>query len=166
MSEGKIKAALPAIKRFTIESVSKYAFRKHKDLVEILFLYPNFGKGFKIFTKSKIQDYYIIDHANVKNNQHGKVYGMYYRNGIAGKKIIKLSNNLKEGRWIFDPPVGKYRTVNGVEYDLHKIQNLIEIKNDLLDKRTRILQENKKEICESSLTSPQKTKKIYGKNKI
>lgn len=159
------KIAAPTIKRFTIEAVTKYSHRNYKSLAELLFLYPNFGKGFKVFQKMKKEDYYLIENTIVLNNRDGKLYGCYLKNGIGNKSPKKLSNNLKEGRWFLEPPAGKIKSDNKIEYDLQKIQALIDEKADLLDKRKRML-ESPEEIKKKKEVKSQKNQNKNNEIKI
>ncbi len=129
------------IKRFTIDGISKYYNKFNKNLIEMLFLFPNFGEGFKIYMKRRVQDYYLIDHVNIKNHRHGKIFGMFYKNGVPVEKDIKkIRKTLQDGRWLFEPPVGIYTTENGLEYDIVKTQKLIEEKKEILNKRHTLLE--------------------------
>ena len=128
------------IKRHTIESVSKYFMKSYKTLIELISIFPNFGQGFKIFLKRRTQDYYIVDGVNLKNNRHGKIFGIFHKNGEENKKIAKIRNVLKPGLWTFEPLEGKCYSDNGVEYDINATEVLIEEKKKLLAQRNKILE--------------------------
>lgn len=134
------KPIIPQIRRYTIDLVSKYGTKSHKNLVQTLFMFPNFGQGFKIFMKIRKQEYYIIDNVTVKNNKHGKLFGISYKKGFGENKIKAIRNTLKEGRWQFEPSEGTYYTDNAVEYDIKKTEDLIEEKKTMLRERSRILE--------------------------
>jgi hypothetical protein len=129
----------PQIKRFTIETVSKYATKGVKNLVEMLSLFPNQGIGFKIFNQVNKTDYYIVDNVNFKDNRHAKIFGIFHKNGIMGKKVEQIKNTLKTNRWKFEPTTEKCYTDNGIEYDIARTEALIEEKKKLLAKRNQLL---------------------------
>jgi len=133
-----VQAVLTPIKRHTIESVSKYISKNYKTLLELITFFPNFGQGFKVFLKRRPQDYYIVDHLNLKNNRHGKVFGLFYRNGEVNNKVTKIRNVLKPGLWAFEPLDGKTYSDNGIEYDIKKTELLIEEKKNLLAQRNKM----------------------------
>ncbi len=130
---------LTTIKRHTIESVSKYFSKSYKTLIELITIFPNSGQNFKVFLKRRPQDYYIVDHLNLKNNRHGKVFGVFYRNGEGNNKVTKIRNVLKPGVWTFEPLDGKTYSENGVEYDIKTTELLIEEKKNLLAERNKML---------------------------
>jgi hypothetical protein len=133
------KITTPKIRKYTIDSVSKYSYIGVKNLVELLSLFPNFGQGFKVFLKKRAADYYIIDHANIKNNRHAALFGMFHKNGIMQKKVEYIRNSLKPGLWNFEPTCSKYITDNGIAYDIKRTEELIEEKKSLMEKRNKML---------------------------
>lgn len=138
----KLKVVQPIItpiKRHTIESVSKYFMKSYKTLIELISIFPNSGRGFKVFLKRRPQDFYIVDEVNLKNNRHGKVFGIFHKDGEENKKVTKIRNVLKPGLWAFEPLEGKSYSDNGVEYDIKNIELLIDEKKKLLAQRNNML---------------------------
>ena len=133
-----IKAA-PKVTKFTIESICKYLLGNQMNLIDNIFLYPNFGVGFKVFMKRRPQDYYIVDHVRVKNNQHGKIFGLFHKNGVADNKINHIRRTLQNGRWGYELPEGKFYTENGIEFDIKHLEQLKEEKTKLLVKRNEMI---------------------------
>ena len=134
-----VQPILTPIKRHTIESVSKYFMKSYKTLIELITIFPNMGRGFKIFLKRRPQDYYIVDEVNLKNNRHGKIFGIFHKDGEENKKITKIRNVLKPGLWAFEPLDGKCHTDNGIEYDIKSTELLIDEKKRLLSQRNKML---------------------------
>jgi hypothetical protein len=140
MSRSKvITKVLPKLQNFTLESVCKYQKEKEKTLIENLFFYPNFGKGFKVFLRIRPFEHWIVDNVKVKNNRHGKIFGINYLDGVETKKITKIRRTLQEGRWAHEYPEGLCYSDNGVPYDIKKIENLMDEKRKLIDFRNREL---------------------------
>ena len=134
-----VQPALGPIKRHTIESVSKYFMKSYKTLIELISIFPNLGRGFKVFLKRRPIDYYIVDEVNLKNNRHGKIFGIFHNNGETSKKIAKIRNVLKPGLWTFTPSEGKCYSDNGVEYDINATELMIDEKKKMLAQRNKIL---------------------------
>ncbi len=132
-----VTQVVPKLQNFTIESITKYLKTKEKNLIEKIFMFPSFGQGFKVFMRKRPQDYYIVDNVNVKNHRHGKIFGIYYPNGVMGNKITAIRRTLQDGRWGYEFPEGKCYTENGVEYDIKKIEQLRLEKNALISQRNK-----------------------------
>lgn len=142
MRQPKPKVAavvVPKIQRFTIDAVCKFA-KKHKELnlLQMIFMFPNFGQGFKVFYKIRPQDYHIVDNISMKNNRHGKLFGIFYKNGQMEKKIKEIRNTLKPGRWLFEPSPGICHTDNAIQYDILKTEQLIEEKKKMMMERNKM----------------------------
>ena len=134
-----VTQVIPKLQKFTIESLTKYLTTKQRNLVEQLFLYPNFGQGFKVFMRMRPFDYYIVDNVTVKNHRHGKIFGIFYENSIIENKIAKIRRTLQDGRWDYEYPEGKCYSDNGVEYDIKRIAQLREEKVAMMEKRNKII---------------------------
>ena len=138
MRKPKVVAKIiPKLQSFTIDSVCKYQFGSEKTLIEKLFYYPNFGQGFKIFLRIRPYEYYIVNNLVVKNNRHGKVFGIYHEDNKMENKIKKVRRTLQDGRWDIEYPQDKCYSENGVEYDIKKIEDLVSVKKQLLAKRNK-----------------------------
>jgi hypothetical protein len=85
------------------------------------------------------QDYWFIDNVVLKNNSHGKVFGIFHKNGVGENKILKIRRTLQEGRWGIEIPTGKSYSENGVEYDIKKTEDLIVQKKELLKQRNEMI---------------------------
>jgi hypothetical protein len=141
MSKSNVVAkVLPKLQSFTLESVCKYTKEKEKSLIDQLFFYPNFGKGFKVFLRIRPFEHWIVDNVRVKNNRHGIIFGVNYLNGVENKKVTKIRRTLQEGRWAHDYPEGLCYSDNGIAYDIKKIESLMEEKRKLIDIRNRELE--------------------------
>jgi hypothetical protein len=134
-----INTVLPPIKRFTIDSVSKFSYKGVKTLTELMTLFPNFGRGFRLWRKTNKDDYYILDKIIVKNNRNAEFFGILHKNGIPTNKIDKIRSTQQDIGWQFEPLTTKCFTDNGVEYDIKKHEELIAIKKKIIEKRNRLL---------------------------
>ena len=134
-----ISQIIPKLQSFTLEAICKYTKSKEKTLIEQLFYYPNFGQGFKVFMRMRPFEYYIVDNVTIKSNRHGKIFGVFYDNGVMADKIAKIRRTLQEGRWGVEYPQSKCYSDNGVEYDIKGTEALIEEKRAVLAKRNEII---------------------------
>ena len=139
---------IPKLKSFTLDSVTKYTKGKEKNLVEQLFYFPNFGQGFKVFMRMRPYEYWVVDNVTVKNNRHGKIFGMYFDKDVMENKIAKIRRTLQEGRWGFEFPNDKVYSENGVEYNIKETQDLIAEKSQILVKRNQSIGHVPKQILE------------------
>jgi hypothetical protein len=155
MSQQAAKAVVPAIRRFTIDSVSRFSYKGVKSLTELMTLFPNFGMGFRLWRKAEKNDYYILDKIVVKNNRNAEFYGIFHKNGVATRKIDKIRSTQQDIGWHFEPLTTKCYTDNGVEYDIKKFEELIAIKKKMMERRNKLLE----------LPSPLKAKKEEIKKK-
>jgi hypothetical protein len=126
------------VKYNTIESVTKYSFRNNKTLCELLALYPGYGEGFKLFKKGKIEDYYVIEKINLKNNRNSTIFAKFHNKGVANNRLVRIRNTVNSQSWNFEPSV-TCKTQNGIKYDIQKIESLINNKKNLLQKRQELL---------------------------
>ncbi len=159
------KPIAPVVRRYTIDSVSKFSTKFNRNLPQLLSLFPNYGVGFKIFMKHNKDDYYIIDRSIIKSNKHAKLYGIPYEQGVMIKKIEKLKYILKRGIWNFQPSSTVTTTENGLDYNIAHYEELIKQKKMIIEKRGKLLglpnplkmkKDELKKIKEAAASKPKK----------
>ena len=90
-----------AIKKFTLQEITKHRTIKQKNLVEMLSRYPGYGTGFKVYRKWWPEGmFYHVRSVNLLSPRHGRLTGILYKNNqLAGNKIVKIEEVLKRGMW-------------------------------------------------------------------
>ena len=90
-----------AIKKFTLQEVTKHRIIKQKNLVEMLSKYPGHGEGFKVYRKWWPQNmFFHVKQVDLYSARYGKINGILYKDGqIAGSKIDPIDGILKRGAW-------------------------------------------------------------------
>jgi hypothetical protein len=131
------------IRRFTIQSVTKYVYKNNKNLSEFLTLFPCYGMGFKLFKKNNTNDYYVIDRVFPKNNRNSTIYAVYHKQGVPNKKEQRLNSDLNHNIWNYEP-FNIVMTDNKLEYDIKKYEDLIGIKKKMIMKRNKLMFQNDK----------------------
>jgi hypothetical protein len=133
------KIVTPAVRRFTIDGVSKYSFKGVKTLIELMSLFPNYGMGFRIWRKTNKNEYFILDKINIKNNRNAELFGIPHKDGVPSNKIEKIRSTQQDIGWNYEPLTTKCYTDNGVEYDIKRMEELIAIKKKVIEKRNTLL---------------------------
>ena len=146
---------IPAVKRYTIDAVTKFSTKNKRNLPQLLSLFPNYGTGFKIYLKNDKDNYYIVDRVIIKSNKHAKFFGILYQKDVMIKKIDRLKYILKKGLWNFEPSSNITTTENGLEYNIARYEDLIYQKKNIIAQRGKLL----------DLPNPLKTKKDELKKK-
>ena len=136
-----LKKATVVAKRFTLDKVVNFQHKAIRSLPELLSLYPNYGLGFKVFLRNDAnKTYYYIDKLNLINNKNADFFGIKYTiNGVTGNKVEKIKNTDKKGIWNFNVTPGRCVTDNGMEYDIKKIEELMDKKKQFLESREKAL---------------------------
>lgn len=155
MKKNLIKVVAPQLRRYTVDQIAKHHYKGVKSLSEQLSAFPGNGVGFKVFLRRSPENYYMVDHVNVKSYRNLSVYGIYYHNGVIQKKVIALRNTLKSGIWNFTPSDQISYTENGLSYNISEMEKLINEKKSLLAKRNKML----------GITDARKSESIEKKNK-
>ena len=133
-----------AIKKFTLQEITKHRTIKQKNLVEMLSRYPGYGTGFKVYRKWWPEGmFYHVRSVNLLSTRYGRLSGILYKeNQIAGNKIVKIEEVLKRGMWNYqlnDAAMTEQSVTleNGVSINLGETQRLIEEKKAFLSQRNK-----------------------------
>ncbi len=71
-----------AIKKFTLQDITKHKSLRQKNLIEMLSGYPNHGIGFKVQHKYWPADqFYHVRNIQFFAPRFGRVFGILYKNG-------------------------------------------------------------------------------------
>jgi len=131
-----------AIKKFTLQDVTKHRIIKSKNLVEMLTRYPGYGVGYKVQRKWwPAGQYYHIKNVELYSARYGKLWGILYKDGkVAGNKIEPIDGALKRGMWTYDLSDASMTEQevmldNGVVFHLGESQRLIDEKKEFLKLR-------------------------------
>jgi hypothetical protein len=133
-----------AIKKFTLQEVTKHKTIKHKNLVEMLSRYPGYGVGFKVHRKWWPENmFFHVKRVELQAPRFGKMWGVMYKDGaITGTKIEPIDGILKRGVWNYHNQDEAFTEPsitldNGLTMDLARTQKLIDEKKEFLTKRSK-----------------------------
>lgn len=133
-----------AIKKFTLQDITKHKSLRQKNLMEMLSGYPSHGVGFKVSNKLWPQgSFYHVKQVELYAPRYGRILGVLYQNNqIAGNKIERVDQILKRGLWQYDLSDSAFTEPqvtldNDLTIDMVRTQQLIEEKRDFLAKRTK-----------------------------
>lgn len=136
-----------AIKKFTLQDVTKHRTIKNKNLMEMLTRYPGYGVGYKVSRKWwPAGHFYHVKNVELYSARYGKLWGILYKDGkIAGRKIEPIEGVLKRGMWNYDlsdASKTEQEVVldNGVVFNLGEVQKLIDEKKAFLSERKKQMQ--------------------------
>ena len=93
-----------AIKKFTLQEVTKHRVIKNKNLIEMMSRYPGYGVGFKVTRKWWPQGQFMhVRNVELYSARFGKAWGIMYKDGkVFGNKIEPIDGVLKRGMWQYD----------------------------------------------------------------
>ena len=136
-----------AIKKFTLQEVTKHRVIKNKNLIEMLSRYPGYGVGYKVTRKWWPQGQFMhIKNVELYSARFGRAWGIMYKDGqIASNKIEKIDGVLKRGMWQYELSDAAFteQTVeldNGLKFNLGETQKLIDEKKEFLSQRKKSMQ--------------------------
>lgn len=118
-----------AIKKFTMQEVTKHKSIQHKNLLEMLSRYPGYGVGFKVQRKWWPEGTFMhVRQVDLFAARYGRVFGILYKNNqIAGNKIERIEDSLKRGMWRYNLTDAAFTESqvtldNGATFDLARTQ--------------------------------------------
>ena len=81
-----------AIKKFTLQDITKHKAYSQKNLIEMLTGYPGYGEGFKVYHKFWPQgSFYHVKQVHLYGPRFGRIFGVLYQNNqIAGNKVARI----------------------------------------------------------------------------
>jgi hypothetical protein len=82
MEEAKRLLYEKAIKKFTLQEVTKHRTIQHKNLIEMLSRYPGYGQGFKVYRKWWPQNmFFHVRNVHLFAPRYGRLQGILYKDG-------------------------------------------------------------------------------------
>jgi len=103
---------------FSLLDLIKSKDIKHKNLFEMISMYPSRGVGFKI---RKIdwptEKYFVLTNVNLKSNRIGKVHGVLYDNNKKTNDLpVLIEDATTRGMWVYEIADSECYLDNGLYY--------------------------------------------------
>ena len=101
MEEAKRLLYEKAIKKFTMQEITRHRTITNKSLVEMLSRYPGNGVGFKVYRKWWPENmFFHVKRVELFAPRFGRMWGIKYKDGkIDQHKIERIDEILKRGMW-------------------------------------------------------------------
>jgi hypothetical protein len=162
-----------AIKKFTMQEITKHRTAKSKNLVEMLSRYPGYGVGFKVQRKWWPAGTFMhVKRVHLFSPRYGQMWGVMYKdNQIAGNKVEKITEALKRDEWSYelsDASFTEHQVTldNGLTMDLLRTQQLFNEKKEFLSQRKKQMQWiGEPDLEDEPWSKPKKEVPVKGKGK-
>jgi len=103
---------------FTLKDLVKAKDIKHKNLFEMISMYPSKGIGFKIRKIDWPADkYYLLTEVDLESNRTGDAYGVLFEeNQRAADMPVEIPESTSRGMWIYEIGDSSVLLDNGMRY--------------------------------------------------